>query len=143
MQNIGEPNNIRHPEGASSRPLKITIAVLIVLLVVLCGFLVRAYFVLRREHLANVRELSLSAFVARHGPLTAAEVGVIRPWMTFDYVNRTFGLPADFLKTTFGVADPNYPKLTLSQYSGEEGFNETEFLNAIQVAVAHYLAAPH
>jgi len=133
----------RHGEGASSsRPLKIAIAVLVAILVILCFFLVRAYFALRREHLVNIRELSLSAFVARHGPLTAADVGVIRPWMTFDYVNHAFGLPADFLKTTFGIADPGYPKLTLSRYAAEEGFSQAEFVNAVQTAVAEHLNTP-
>lgn len=144
MENTNGVNQNKHREGVShSRLLKIVIAVLVALLIILCGLLVRAYSILKKEHLINLSELSLSAFVTKHGPLTANEVGVIRPWMTFDYVNRTFGLPADFLKTTFGVADPAYPKLTLSYYATEEGFNQMDFLNAIRVAVAHYLISPH
>ena len=143
MQKTDKASNNRHQEDVSLRSLKVAIAVFIVFLVILCGLLIRTYFTLKKERLLSMRELSLSMFVAKHGPLTAADVGVIRPWMTFDYVNRSFGLPPDFLKTTFDIADPGYPKLTLSRYATEEGFNQAEFMNSIQAAVAHYLAAPH
>ena len=143
MQKTEKTNNNRHQEDVSLRSLKIVIAVFIIFLVILCGLLVRTYFALKKERLVNIRELSLSMFIIKHGPLTAADVGMIRSWMTFDYVNRAFGLPPDFLKTTFGIADPGYPKLTLSRYATEGGFNQAEFMNLIQAAVAHYLAAPH
>ncbi len=109
-------------------------------LVLLFALLIHGYAALRKEHLISVRELSLSMFVARHGPLTASETGMLRPWMTFDYVNRIFGLPPDFLKTAFSIEDPSYPKLTLSGYAAERGFDEKEFLAAVQAAVAHKLS---
>jgi len=126
-----------------ARSIKITLIVLGVLLALLCVFLVRDYFTLRRENIISARELSLSAFVQKHGPLTADEVGVIKPWMTFDYVNKIFALPPTFLKDTFRIADPHYPNLAIDRYAGAEHFNNTDFVIALEAAIGNYLQQQH
>ena len=109
--------------------IKISLIVLGLLLVVLFIFLVRDYLVLRRANLINRRELSLSAFVQKHGPLSASETGVIRPWMTFDYINRIFNLPKDYLKDQLQISDAHYPNTTL-------GSSETVY--EVQGAIINY-----
>jgi hypothetical protein len=120
-------------EPKKRRPLRqiitIILIVLGVLLVILFIFLVRNYLSLRRANLINRRELSLSAFVQKHGALNASEVGVIRPWMTFDYINRIFGFPKDYLKNQLQISDPRYPNITL-------GSSET--VSEVQAAIVNY-----
>src|ERR1700727_2162818 len=119
--------------------IKITLIVLSILLFIALLFLVHEYFVLRRENIISARALLLSSFVQKHGPLTAGEVGVIRPWMTFAYVNKTFALPQDFLKSSFTISNTHYPNLTIGAYAAENDFNQAEFLTAVQMAITHYL----
>ncbi|MDR3582329.1 MAG: hypothetical protein P4L67_03590 [Candidatus Pacebacteria bacterium] len=121
------------------RYLKVALVVLGVLLALLCIFLVRDYLALRRENLINARELPLSEFVKKHGPLTADETGVIRAWMTFGYINKIFGLPPDFIKDSFHITDPRYPNLTISQYAGSGGVAEADFMTSLEAAIGNRL----
>ena len=84
---------------------------------------------MRHANLISRRELSLSASVQKHGALNASEVGVIRPWMTFDYINRIFGLPKDYLKDQLQISDPHYPNSTLSSL---------DTVSAAQAAIVNY-----
>lgn len=115
------------------RFIKITLVVLGLLLAVLLIFLVRDYLALRRANIINHRELSLSAFVQKHGPLNASDIDVVRPWMTFDYVNRLFGLPNDYLKDQLQISDPRYPRLTL---------NDPQTVHDVQNAILNYFNQP-
>ena len=112
------------------KSITITLVVLGVLLVVLFIFLVRNYLSLRHANLISRRELSLSAFVQKHGALNASEVGVIRPWMTFDYINRIFDLPKDYLKDQLQISDPHYPNTTLGN---------SDTASQVQAAIVNYL----
>lgn len=125
-------------EGREYRWVRVTVAILGVLLALAVLLIIRQGVILRRAHLMDQRA-ALSGFVAKHGPLTADETGVIGPWMTFDYVNALFDLPPDFLKTTFRIQDPSYPKLTLARYASTEGYQESEFMDSLRAAVANYL----
>jgi hypothetical protein len=119
---------------------KIAIALVVfgVLLIVLFVFLVRDYLALRRANLINRRELSLSAFVQKHGPLGASEVGVIRPWMTFDYINRLFNLPKDYLKNQLQISDSHYPNLTLGSYASADKVATVEAVNNVESAISNH-----
>jgi hypothetical protein len=120
----------------------IAIVVLGVLLVALFILLVRNYLTLRRANLINRRELSLSAFIQKHGPLNASEVGVIRSWMTFDYVDRLFDLPKDYLKDQLQISDSRYPNLTLSAYGSENNFDAPATVGRVQGAISYYFNQP-
>jgi hypothetical protein len=125
-----------------SQRIKITLIVLGVLLVVLFVLLVRDYLALRRTDAINRRELSLSAFVQKNGPLNASEVGAIRSWMTFDYINKIFALPKDYLKDQLHISDPRYPNIALSSYASENKIATTEAVNDIEGAIVHYFNQP-
>lgn len=122
--------------------IKIVLVLLGLVLVVLFVLLVRQYLALRRENLINQRELSLSTFVQKHGPLDASEVGVIHSRMTFDYINRIFGLPKDYLATQLNISDPRYPDITLSEYSSANMVDSAQTVRNVQSAVAHYFNQP-
>jgi hypothetical protein len=125
----------RQPLG---QRIKITLVVLGVVLVALFVFLVRDYLSLRRANLINRRELSLSAFVQKNGTLNSTEVGVIHPWMTFDYINRIFNLPQNYLKDQLHVSNPHYPNITLGSYASAENLNTSETVHDVQNAIVNY-----
>jgi hypothetical protein len=124
------------------RSIKIALIVLGVILALLCLFLAVNYFSLRRANLINARELSLSAFVQKHGPLTADETGVLRSWMTFAYINKLFALPPEFLKNAFDITNANYPNLTVSGYVGSRHLDEVTFMTSLETAIGNYLQSP-
>ncbi len=128
---------------AMERWVRGALVVLGVLLVAGAALLAWEWHLALRAHPAESIRSALSGFVATHGPLTADEVGVIRPWMTFDYVNTLFGLPPEFLRDSFKIEDPSYPMLTLGHYAGETGYNEAEFMNAVEAAIANHLDQSH
>ena len=122
-----------------SRYIKIAIILLAVSLVSLVVFLVRDYLSLRRADFINRREISLSAFIQKHGPLTASDVGVLRPWMTFDYANKLFALPEGYLKDQLQISDTRYPNLTLGSYASMNKVDPAEAMVSIENAIVHYL----
>jgi hypothetical protein len=129
------------PPNRMYRSIKITLMVLGAILALLCIFLVINYFSLRRANIINDRELSLSAFVQKHGPLTANEVGVLRSWMTFAYINKTFALPPDFLKNAFNITDAGYPNITVSHYIDSQHLASADFMISLESTIGKYLQA--
>ena len=125
-----------------SQRIKIAIVLLGLVLVVLFVLLARQYLTLRRENIINQRELSLSTFVQKHGPLDVGQVGVIRSWMTFDYINRIFGLPKGYLATQLNISDPRYPNITLGNYASANTVDAAETVLSVQSAVAKYFNQP-
>ncbi len=121
------------------RSIKIALMVLGVILVFLFVFLIINYISLRRANIITAREGSLSAFVQKHGPLTANETDVLRSWMTFAYINKLFALPPDFLKNTFAITDGDYPDITVSYYIGSRHLDEAAFMTSLETAIGNYL----
>ena len=121
--------------------LKYAIVALGVVLVTLAGLLVWNYLSLARAQLINARELRLSAMVRSHGPLTANDVGLIRPWMTFDYINTLFKVSPDYLKTQLSITDTSYPRLSISGYAKYEQTSSATVLDEVENSLAAYLAS--
>lgn len=118
------------------------IAALGVLLAILLFFLVRQYQILRRESIISARESWLMNALKNHPHLTANDTGVIRSWMTFDYLNKLFNLPPDYLKTQLSVTDPAYPKLTIGTLAKDAGRQASSTLAEVQNDVRQYLSNP-
>ena len=72
-------------------------------------------------------------------PLGIGDAGTIQSWMTFDYINKVYHLPENYLQTTFGVSDSQYPALTLQMYALGKGINPVLFDSTVQSAVRIYL----
>lgn len=117
----------------------------------LLGFL--AFVVLTHLFIANYGRLRYSGEL--HPPIpvsrwiriqsnhatSSVEVGSITGWMTFDYINRVFNLPADYLKTKLAVMDPRYPKLTISKAAVSQQVSEEVYLGDLKNAISWYLAS--
>lgn len=122
--------------------IKYAMIVLVVVLVVLGIFLLRSYMGLLREQVISTREFRLSASLREHGPLTANDVGVIRPWMTFDYINLLFKVPPSYLQKTLSIsATSSYPQISIYNYAGKEGVNSTMVTDQVESALYNYLTA--
>jgi hypothetical protein len=117
--------------------IRVALFALFALLIILCGLLFHQYRVLREE-------LSASGHLPRlfivHGNAThLTDVDLIQPWMTYDYINHVYGLPADYLKDTLVIADPRYPRVSISE-SAEAQHEDAAALTAqVKTAVSHYL----
>ncbi|HUO75336.1 MAG TPA: hypothetical protein VMU12_00210 [Candidatus Paceibacterota bacterium] len=110
--------------------LLIALGVLGVITIVLAVLLVREYQALNRAGLTNPGRYRMHLSHV-HAPLTVNDIGVIQSWMTFDYVNRIFALPADQLKTALKITDARYPHLRLGTYTSD-----------VKDAVKSYLTTP-
>jgi len=122
------------------RGVKIVIIVLAVLLGILVFFFVRQSIILHREQILNARELRISNFLKRRGPLTQADVVVVQPWMTFDYVNQLFNVSSSYLQGELSISDPSYPHMTLSSYARHMNLSVSAFLASVDQALVNYLA---
>ena len=82
------------------------------------------------------------SFISAHHqkfPKTASDVDSIQTWMTFDYMNRIFILPPNYLKTKLEITDTRYPRLTLQRFLKENQTGKTvASLSEIQNAVRDY-----
>jgi hypothetical protein len=115
------------------------IAGLGIILAILLFLLVRQYQTLRHESIISARESWLINALRNHPHLTANDTAVIRTWMTFDYVNRLFVLPPEYLKTQLGITDASYPKLTIGRFARDISQPASTTLMDIQNAVGQYL----
>lgn len=120
------------------RYLDVAIIVLVALLITLVIFLGFQYLSLRRAAIISGHQLWSSLVLKDHAPLPRIDADIIRPWMTFDYVNRLFGIPPDYLKAKLMVTDTHYPKVTISGYAKEIKQNQTTFLTELEQAVQTY-----
>jgi recombination DNA repair RAD52 pathway protein len=75
----------------------------------------------------------------RRSPFTANDVQLIQGWMTFDYVNKIFGLPSNDLETSFDITDASYPRETLARYAERHHMNTAVFIDEVQNAVREFL----
>ena len=113
--------------------------VIVAVWLILGVLLVRNYMMLERAQLINARELQISVLVHNRGKVTASDVTLIRPWMTFDYIDRLFGVPETYLKTDLSIMDASYPGLSLSGYAKHQGISSAVVQSEVQNALSLYL----
>jgi hypothetical protein len=122
----------------SKQFLKYILILLGVILVLLGILFYTQYRHLERLQVVNYRQLRLSS-IAKHVPLTAKDVGIVESWMTFDYINRVFGVPRDYFQGVFEITDPHYPRLTLYRYAKNGNLDVSLFVNETKTALSDYL----
>lgn len=121
--------------------IRYAIIALAAILVVLAALLIQNYISLRRAQIISARELWLSAFLKNRGPLTAGDVTFIRPWMTFDYVNKLFEVPPEYLRSSLSITQPSYPQLSLDAYAHDEHTDAATVVNEVERSLQSYLNA--
>lgn len=93
----------------------------------------------RADYLRYFREPQVS--IAFHQPLTLEDVPMIQSWMTFDYLNRVFGLPAHYLAAVLEITDADYPNLVIQHYVSDQGLDLQSFSARIQAVITDYLSS--
>ncbi len=115
------------------------LAALALALILLSALLIRQYQQLREQSLTGPNAPWLSRFHgAPRAPLT--DVTLIQPWMTYDYIGHSYGLPIDYLKTALSITDARYPRLTVSESAEAQNLSADALLAAVRAAVSTYLA---
>ena len=77
-----------------------------------------------------------------HRPINVNDVNTVQSWMTFDYINKVFKLPQDYLKNILGVSsDRNYPNETIGHYARSKKEKFSSVLTQVQEALHNYLTA--
>jgi len=130
-----------HEQSRTRHYIKYAIIALIVVLIGLSIIFIQEYVALRRAQTINAREAQLSHMLAHHGPLTANDVALIQPWMTFDYVNKLFNVPPDYLKNGLTITDNSYPQLSLSGYARYQKTDTATVLTDVENSLAAYLTS--
>jgi len=111
----------------------ISLALLIVLVVFLLSIFYTQQFWYRPVH------RFFSGHI--HRTLGVSDVNHIQNWMIFDYINRAFKLPTDYLKNNLGISDSRYPRLSLESYAENQKINSAVFLEKVKEAVRVYITS--
>lgn len=108
-------------------------------LIVLLG----VFIVVRVYQLKNQRHFSWRKYVGTHRrhPVSAADIVYIAPWMTFDYINKVFGLPEAYLEQTVQIQDSKYPFITIQRYAKNSNINTSVLIESIRGSIKQYLAS--
>lgn len=65
-------------------------------------------------------------------------VASIQHWMTFDYVNKTFKIPKEYLQQKLLIQDTRYPNRSIRQYAQMQKLDATVFLEQVKSAIQVY-----
>ena len=76
-----------------------------------------------------------------HRPINVNDINTVQSWMTFDYVNKVFKLPSDYLKNILGVSDSSYPYETIGHYARSKKEKFSVVLTQVQEALHNYLTS--
>ncbi len=83
-----------------------------------------------------------TTFKRHHPQPTLGDVTYISVWMTFDYLNKVFDLPDNYLKEDLELVGSSYPFITVKQYARGANLDSKYFLKKVQTSVWKYLSQP-
>lgn len=63
----------------------------------------------------------------------------IQGWMTFEYINRSFSIPNEYLKESLSIPSTHYPKITIAKASSLSGESVSEYTSKVRMSVELYL----
>lgn len=66
------------------------------------------------------------------------DINKIQGWMTFDYINRSFNLPDDYLKKELLLRTVQYPKVTIAKVARAQGKDIKEYIVTIGTLITRY-----
>ena len=78
----------------------------------------------------------------QHNQRKKLRVENIMNWMTFDYINRSFNLPPEYLKGKLNITDKKYPNITIDSWIKKTHQDSNKFLENIKSAINDYLTPP-
>lgn len=120
---------------------KWALIVLTGILIILLILLFVQYESLRRGQAIGAHEFEWSQALEQRAPLSVSDADLVRAWMTFDYLNKIFALPENYLYEQLKIADTHYPHITISGYAKNANLDQTIFLNQVENAIRDYIPA--
>lgn len=63
----------------------------------------------------------------------------IEPWMTFDYVNKIFNLPTEYLKDNLNIENSRYPKISIRSYIKNKNIDENLYMSEIKNTINNFI----
>jgi hypothetical protein len=116
--------------------------------ITLCFFLGISIYIFSNSYL---RLHKSGAFRLRHpGPpngqgRTPPTISIenIQSWMTFDYLNKVFMLPPEYLQKELAITDNFYPRITIRKAAAEAMTNQTLYLKHLQDLIENYDSNSH
>jgi len=145
MSETHHENKQEHNHESSHRTaryVRYALIILCVLLLALIIFFVVQYRSLRRQYFMNLHQFEISQLLEHHAPIAVSNADEIRSWMTFDYINKLFGLPPTYLQTNLKITDSHYPHTTIASYAKTENASATIMTTEVENAVRTYVAPP-
>ena len=109
----------------------IVLAASILLLILALVFFYKPFYLYRPAH----RFWSTHS----HRTLGVNDVNMIQSWMTFNYINKVFKLPTNYLKNTLNISDSRYPNIPLEDYAEKANIKTGDFTTKVQEVVHSYL----
>jgi hypothetical protein len=128
-----------HKSDKRNKYISIALVVLIIILFLLISSITQD---IRRLHRNGVlmRPISFYNFsLMGRKSATLADIGLISGWMTFNYLNKSFNLPGDYLKTKLAITSPTYPNITILKTAKEKGVPINFYLATVKDAVSAFL----
>ena len=119
---------------------EIAVAVLVIALIILSVSLVRQYRITARQTMISSERARFASLRQTHS-LTAGDISLIAPWMTFGYVSVSFKVPASYLMTALNIPDSTagYPNITIGRYAHTAATSSTAFAGEVRGAVQKFL----
>ena len=114
--------------------IDIALSLLILILLILSFSILRDYKYIRDNNLNHKIHFNKNL----NQTLSANDSSQIQPWLTFDYINKIFNLPSDYLKTNLNIKDSKYPKISIKKYIKDNKLNEYSFINEVRDNVIKY-----
>lgn len=108
------------------------------LCIVLVLVFIRAIFDVQRLKKSGMLSLRHGFMFRKSTDGIVLQPAAIAGWMTFDYVNKIFGLPAVYLKQRFGIVDRKYPNIEIAQHAKDNNVTVALFLIEVRFAVIQY-----
>lgn len=66
----------------------------------------------------------------------------IRDWMTFKYINHSFNLPLEYLKSNLNITNKKYPDITISKWAKESKQDKNVLLEQIKKLIQDHQNVP-
>ena len=120
---------------------RISAALILILVAVIA---VAAYFLaldlrgFQASESTNARPHRLRDILNREPP-GKPTVDSISNWMTFEYLDRIFGMPPAYLRDTLDIADVHYPRLSIRRYALDARISDAAAVERVKTAVRGFL----
>ena len=118
--------------------LRVALGIAIAAFLALVILLIQQYKQIQRLDYIAAHRQTLFHSLRGSGPLTEANASTTASWMTFDYINRAFKLPSDYLRDYLKITDSRYPRLTIAELAEDTKSTQAATINQVTSAIHEF-----